>query len=305
MLYLDSICLIITVLNLVCFISGSLYGHMRKHTGQLFKCPVCDYDAIHRAALLSHINNHRSFRHICELCNKQYCQIDQLRGHVRFKHKNTESGLEYLKRLSASNAQSNGYILFKCNFCEMLFISKGEFERHVACHNTDGLHKCHLCSRTFADKRHLRRHYRTHRIIFVCADCDFMCRSSINLRQHIESIHSDSEELYERSLGCSFCQPDNEIALFFKDNGMPVAYETSLSQMSSELSLKASVSSLLPFISDYKRMSLQVLNAIEQVYGNIECGECGKHFHDNKSYEAHIIVHTDPGKLLSYITQSS
>ena len=52
--------------------SGNLYTHMRKHTGQLYRCELCAFTTTNKGHLVEHTSTHSGERHTCELCVNDY-----------------------------------------------------------------------------------------------------------------------------------------------------------------------------------------------------------------------------------------
>lgn len=75
---------------------GNIYSHMRKHTGQMYRCRTCSFKSVNKTHLLEHEATHSSVVHKCAICQKHYSTIKSLINHVRKYHNNTEEGKEYL-----------------------------------------------------------------------------------------------------------------------------------------------------------------------------------------------------------------
>ncbi|GFQ75590.1 zinc finger protein ZFAT [Trichonephila clavata] len=105
---------------------GSLYTHMRTHTGKLFKCSICDFKSIKRAHLLEHEQIHSSIPQMCKLCKNSYKTLRSLIGHIR-KYHNNPGGKRYAKSLSGKPSKIS-YI--KCDICQKRFKSQKTFAAH-------------------------------------------------------------------------------------------------------------------------------------------------------------------------------
>ncbi|GFT96029.1 zinc finger protein ZFAT [Nephila pilipes] len=105
---------------------GSLYAHMRNHTGELFKCSKCDFKSIKRAHLLEHEQTHSSVPQICRLCKNSYKTLRSLLAHIR-KYHNNPGGKRYAKSLSGKPPKIS-YI--KCDICQKKFKSQKTFAAH-------------------------------------------------------------------------------------------------------------------------------------------------------------------------------
>ena len=65
---------------------GNLYSHMRKHTGQYYRCIKCKFKTVNKSHLLEHEMTHSGIRHLCEICKKDYNTQKSLMNHVRKYH---------------------------------------------------------------------------------------------------------------------------------------------------------------------------------------------------------------------------
>ena len=67
-------------------LAGNLYSHMRKHTGQYYRCDKCKFKTVNKSHLLEHEMTHSGIRHVCEMCKKDYNTQKSLMNHVRKYH---------------------------------------------------------------------------------------------------------------------------------------------------------------------------------------------------------------------------
>ena len=124
---------------------GNLYTHMRKHTGQFYRCEKCSFKTTNKGHLVEHEATHTGHRHKCDLCHKDYNTVKSLQNHIRKYHAHTRAGRDYLAQFQ-----------LKQNKC------------------TAVLHQCHICNRKFKKKvvvvllfKTLTRSYKNMRI-YVC-----------------------------------------------------------------------------------------------------------------------------------------
>ena len=76
--------------------TGNLYTHMRRHTGQLYKCAHCPFKSVNKGHLIEHQAIHNKTREVCKLCRRDYNTPKSLLNHVRKYHGHTAKGKEYL-----------------------------------------------------------------------------------------------------------------------------------------------------------------------------------------------------------------
>lgn len=79
-------------------VTGNIYSHMRKHTGQYYRCRTCEFKTVNKSHLLEHEGTHSGTVHSCSLCRKHYSTIKSLSNHVRIYHSNTEEGKVYYQK---------------------------------------------------------------------------------------------------------------------------------------------------------------------------------------------------------------
>ncbi|GIY63235.1 zinc finger protein ZFAT [Caerostris darwini] len=103
---------------------GSLYTHMRLHTGNFFRCSKCDFKSLKRTHLLQHEQTHSTVAEICKLCKNSYKNRRSLTYHVQKYHKGAE-GKRYHKFLSGRSS-----FCIKCNICRKIFRSQASYDAH-------------------------------------------------------------------------------------------------------------------------------------------------------------------------------
>ena len=67
--------------------TGNLYTHMRRHTGQLYRCPSCSFTTCNKTHLMEHIRTHRRNKQTCRMCSKKYTTEKSLMNHIRKYHR--------------------------------------------------------------------------------------------------------------------------------------------------------------------------------------------------------------------------
>lgn len=275
---------------------------MRRHTGQTFKCPLpqCHYETMTRVALFSHTENHRARKLTCELCSKGYTTIDRLRSHVSTKHKNTEAGKQYLARLPAAQAHSQVNSLLSCAQCGIMFLHKYELDNHMAGHVNGLPLQCGLCGKHFLRGRAIRNHWLTHRLVYICALCGHLCRSVAALREHLIASHPTDchdEQLFAKCISTSIYKPNAELSAALADNVANSGFSQATNGVDDD-DLAHVSADIRNHVAGYQRMNMNVLAAIEQIYGSIECSICGKHFHNSRTFESHANVHSTRSMLI-------
>ena len=197
------------------YLAGNLYTHMRKHTGQCYRCRHCDFQSANKGHVIEHEQTHSKVKQVCELCKKTYKTLKSLTNHVRVYHK-TEKGKLYLQTFLGK--QNSGIaILHQCHICNKKFKRKVDRDKHLRHHNIDlastkGIFTCELCGYTSAKKPALDKHYEKHRLIYVCCYCNVKLPSSLSLHAHLCMQHGvDEAELataFQQSIAHSMYYPE-------------------------------------------------------------------------------------------------
>lgn len=135
----------------------------------------CSFEACGRtfnkqAYLTEHYNRHINNRpYSCTLCSKSYFKKNNLTVHMKI-HSEKE---------------------FKCELCEMLFLTKDKLKRHKLTCNKE--FSCSVCKRIYVRKGNLINHERKHkkrkRKLHFCEICKGAYRSKKTLDFHKKTQH--------------------------------------------------------------------------------------------------------------------
>ena len=177
-----------------------LTRHLRTHSAEVFKCPLCDVEYIEptayrqhmvsvhqeskaffcqyvgckfRSTKLSNVEKHsvihsdvKTFQ--CHQCGRKFAQANGLRSHVR------------------SCLEQRSYL---CDICGAKFNHLQSMKNHRRLHTGEKPHQCHDCGAKFTDHRNYKRHRRIHENIFPypCTICNKKFRHSNSLKAHVQT----------------------------------------------------------------------------------------------------------------------
>ena len=183
-----------------CTSKYNLHRHMREqHNSMQENSPSSDIQSDH------------SF--LCEICNKSFRYVRNLKSHVYSSHEQQEtyqcrlcekiiSTRSHLKRHLEEQhnifdfntaVHTKEPVEFICQICEKHFKRKTNLERHLTIHSSDGeKYSCNDCGKQFLSKFNLSRHQKIHTgdsDKFECEFCKKVFPFKGNLARHIQGIH--------------------------------------------------------------------------------------------------------------------
>ncbi|XP_054740182.1 uncharacterized protein LOC129245808 [Anastrepha obliqua] len=71
-----------------------IHGKVHEVKGRNFRCPECNQRFKFEKSLNLHLLSHKSMRHSCDICNKSYIRLAQLKTHINRYHKITSASEE-------------------------------------------------------------------------------------------------------------------------------------------------------------------------------------------------------------------
>lgn len=140
------------------------------------KLPICQnsYGSYHQFLVhrVSHIleYTHKSKLKKCQICQKNFHSINQLREHVKRRHSQKQ---------------------YHCEVCHLGYTRQKHVIHHLKVHELN-YHQCHQCFYFYKTQCELRHHGRKHRMgpPFYCEHCpnvEFKCFN--NIRAHVSKNH--------------------------------------------------------------------------------------------------------------------
>ncbi|XP_059092595.1 zinc finger protein 501-like [Tigriopus californicus] len=204
---------------------------------KLYHCPHCDKSFQYSSRLQRHLSAHEEKKFHCHICDKYFSRSDVLSNHLSKVHQqwsppNKSPSSSSLVESSATTKMAELYPChiceaklsskfhlnrhlkshenkvgaFTCNFCGKSFDVKHKFQRHMRLHLSEKKFKCHVCHMSFLQREFLSRHLLTHsgENPFKCNQCGKGFNQLINLKQHIERLHSSDAS--KKTHKCSHCE---------------------------------------------------------------------------------------------------
>lgn len=160
---------------------GYLQRHIdRKH--RTFICNVCNQAYNKKPNLLDHLKTHME-RFVCQYCGFEITKFAQFQRHVFEKHE-------------PDNVQLMGSIRpkfsYNCRYCVRYFptaVHRNSHESNVHKGRTEAAFKCEVCNLIFITKEQLRLHSFEHYSgeIHICSfpGCDRYFKNAKQLKNHI------------------------------------------------------------------------------------------------------------------------
>ena len=189
-------------------------------------CHVCGYSSSHKNNFDRHLFLHGlapdGEANICGECGKACRDADELRTHIRIKHRKElfrcercgDGGKAFQSRKALRYhvaTKHTGEFRFRCSVCDKTFLYGAHFRTHMNVH--EGVRQlCPHCGKQFNYRASLTKHMdacRDHvdggetkpsRGLFGCEFCDRMFRSKSYLADHVHTRH-----LRTRRYACAAC----------------------------------------------------------------------------------------------------
>lgn len=147
--------------------------------GNNHRCDRCDFEAINRAALTTHINT----VHNC------------VENEVGMEVENNNPPPDRMHRK-----------MFECDVCNMKFSNGANMRRHKMRHTGVKPYECRVCQKRFFRKDHLAEHFTTHTktLPYHCPICNRGFQRQIAMRAHFQNEHVGQHDLVKSCPLCSY-----------------------------------------------------------------------------------------------------
>ena len=154
---------------------SNLNRHMKvAHQGLRFQCLVCTKKFTCKESLSLHSKVfHEGLR--CSTCSLLFDTRDDLTAH--------QDG-----QCTGEKARQEAV---KCEKCGKTYSRLSNLNRHMRMAHKGMIYSCEFCSRGYRSKDGLLEHQRNIHSLYKCSKCDTICESEMELKNHMESIHSE------------------------------------------------------------------------------------------------------------------
>ena len=148
-----------------------------------------DPQKVHDASK-DHLAYEKSKRCICNLCEKSFSDLSNLKRHKYTVHE--------------------GHKDFKCESCHKAFSSRFDLKKHIYIHEGRKDYKCESCEKLFSQKwllkTHISRVHECHKD-YKCESCDKLFTDSSYLKKHKRRIHDHLKDYKCDLCGKLFTDP--------------------------------------------------------------------------------------------------
>ena len=173
----------------------SQHGEQKAKSKSSFKCEYCEYVSKNNSYLKIHTQQYIGEKPLsCPVCHEKFSRGFILNTHCKLKHNYSQQDLIIAGMLSQKAKpdylkEKEKDTTFSCSICNIMYVSKGRFKRHMLSHQENVL-SCEKCRKLFSKPQTLERHKR-----FKCHECT-VCGKTFkegnNLRSHVQR-HSMSK----------------------------------------------------------------------------------------------------------------
>ena len=178
-------------------------AHIEKHKAthsekKEFKCTQCNYSAIIKHHLTSHVyrhhNSNRTFKCKYKQCGVKKPSQEELYEHIRNEHPMKKHRCDVCPmsfgdtwKLSTHKLTHSGIKPYQCEYGGKGFKQESSYNKHQMVHSGAKPHSCDVCGKTFTQKGNLERHMRIHtgEKPFACSYCGKRFNQSQHLTTHL------------------------------------------------------------------------------------------------------------------------
>ena len=160
------------------FDGWTLRNHIQNKHGEnpsTFSCDICKKCFSTKGGLINHMKTHTgTYAHKCELCDKSYIYLDELKRHKYKIH----------------GIQDDSFICSKCGKC--LSSTTNRFKHERICGITEKSYKCIACAKIFMTNVYLKNHFKrvhTEREPEICQLCG-KTYAKESLARHMRKKHN-------------------------------------------------------------------------------------------------------------------
>ena len=175
---------------------GHMQAHTVKHTGYLYRCPLCPKSYMDQASLFHHNKTHYPDNAKCIECSQMFNNKQDMTKHFKRAHTKVET--------------------FSCDICQKIVHTSGGLKSHIILvHSTEGSISCDQCPKLFQtqslQRRHSKKAHNLKKITFPCYQCNKEYTSETGIKDHMTRIHAN-----ELNFQCKYCDKRFKVARVLK-----------------------------------------------------------------------------------------
>ena len=238
-------------------------GLLKRHLSWRHNCEICDRQFADTTILRTHKQTHKEYQMFCTVCNKSFMLESQLRRHMIIHREK----------------------VFSCSFCDKSYVTHWKRIIHEKTHSRKQSrdkkavildhaedtkpHICKICKKAFTSNSDFQEHVELHvKRPFSCNECGSCFTKTSNLRKHVLTHKKFKSYTYS----CHVCNID------FKDSD----------------SLKLHVITH----DEQQSCDVDIQRPKTMVTTPIICPECKKSFKDTIELKSHLVTHDIYRKVL-------
>ena len=153
-------------------------------------CDLCDRDFNNQDELQQHVNNGHNLS--CNSCDALFTNESELQKHSANRHrvqcdKCQQSFLNHVELINHNKSNHE----HSCQDCQHIALTLDELQEHIESIHTNSFHECSFCAASFQSESSLENHInQVHS--FLCSECDKQFPNEESIEKHKNDVHVQS-----------------------------------------------------------------------------------------------------------------